>query len=118
MSAPIRFTVFRDKWITGDHYSSCLLRDDGKRCCLGHLARALGASDEDIRPFAAPGSTWRAVNWPPCLLGKNRSSALAFDLMGINDNEALSLSERERKLTALFAANGIDVEFRDTEGDV
>lgn len=122
MSERIKFTVYRDTWLRGrSTASSSLLDESGMRCCLGHLARDLGAEDSAIDGACTPRGALGSVNWPPFLLTTPqraseaiRNSADAFALMGINDDVALSDTEREAQLTSRFAENGVDVEFRDS----
>lgn len=119
MSERIKFTVFRDKWLRGIPEGSCLLSDTGSRCCLGHLARDLGATDDFLIRYSAPASSARGgfSGWPQFLLTENgRNSEVAFQLMRVNDLGGLSESEREAELTELFAKAGIDVTFVDGAG--
>lgn len=122
MSERIKFTVWRDEWLRGQGTeTSSLLDADGKRCCLGHLARDLGAKDSDLVEVRSPRGALGDVDWPGFLLSRDldspiRNSADAFELMRINDSTYGTEEERERVLTELFAEHGIDVEFRDGSG--
>ncbi len=120
MSERIKFTVYRDTWLRGiGSHNSFLLAHDGKRCCLGHMARDLGADDGALLEVCTPRASSKEVRWPESFLATDeaeitRNSDLAFRLMSINDDETLSDVEREERLTATLAQAGIDVEFRDS----
>jgi hypothetical protein len=113
-----KFVVYRDAWLRGDDQGdSCLLKG-GHRCCLGFLGQALGIHDDEMShepcPSDLPNSPWPA--WLLYQSGPRVSdSDIGNQLMKIND-AGISDDERERKLTELFAAQGIDVEFRDGDG--
>ena len=50
----IKFTVLRDSWIRGDENPKLLRPEDGKRCCLGFLAKTMGLTDYDISGVGDP----------------------------------------------------------------
>jgi hypothetical protein len=107
------FVVKRSEWLRGSR-ESFLLREDGKKCCVGFLCLSLGASaveicdrtqvEEDtpiakrfIRNFRFSASN---TNW-------------AGDVYIANDRADLDDSARETKLTELFKQRGIAVTFED-----
>lgn len=115
MTDRVHFVVYRDKWIRGGNFESCLLdTDTGCRCCLGHLARDVGIGDNEIKhavmPYEAPSDLW------PASLVPHYQDCLAWDAANTNDNTEIDDAERERRLTERFARDGIEVEFRDGPG--
>ncbi len=111
----------------GKNGNSLLLNEKGGMCCLGFLAKSLGASDGQLRkkampydtngdthgpPQGAKGGYWSnlaSVPWPKLLLG-----SLAGDIAVINDEkfrkdanfERLSDAERFELLQPKFARVG------------
>lgn len=111
MTERIKFTVFRDTWLRGG--DSCLLDGAGNRCCLGHLARDMGIDDDSLEDEAMPHNVPSPL-WP-ALLGNGKDS-LAWDAAITNDDTEITNEQREERLVARFAREGIDVEFKDSEG--
>jgi hypothetical protein len=127
----IKFTVWRDKWLRGDPKNSCLLNDQGCRCCLGFLGQEVDIADRHQLSVGLPHevsyqSADAAKKWPVGLLEATdadddssehfRESTVCNSIVHINDNKRLTDEERETKLTEQFASVGIDVEFRDGTG--
>lgn len=130
------FTVIKSKW--SGMYSerwrvpgadpgpnapkSQLLNDVGDMCCLGFLAEASGFSEEDLLGQSMPGYNSRViVHQCPFLSERdNQSSDLAsiqaYEAAEINDS-TLSIDKKIEQLTALFAANGIKINFVETQED-
>lgn len=48
MAKLLTVKVVKSKWHRGDYYNSALRFKDGKQCCIGFLARALGANVSEI----------------------------------------------------------------------
>ncbi len=125
MTERFKFTVWRDSWYRGlCANDSSLLREDGKRCCVGFYCQALGFDDEATRlcayfPLAdsAKENQTRALGW---LVGSRELAADHDTRHGsvyfVNDDNTLSDRAREEYLTKLFAAQGIDVTFVDGAG--
>lgn len=108
------FTVDRATWLRGGVNSYLLDRDTGRMCCLGHYARAAGATESDIRQHATP---YRACRYgsvvldPLVDLDGPTNSALAHEAMGFNDDSTIDDDVREARLIALFAEHGIEMRF-------
>lgn len=114
----VRFTVKRSEWGQGR-----MVRG-GARCCLGFMGRALGYTDRELErqlmPFnvlaANPEANCRT--WPvdrygsSFALASHSDSRAAWAAANINDSPS-SKEDKERKLVALFAQNGITCEFVD-----
>lgn len=122
------FVVKRSGWVRGNigGYSS-LLNDQHNKCCLGFLALACGAEKEDIRDK----SYWGLVpklkkhpiysflvesdrfpgSFPGSFYGKE--TYLGKAIVSINDDSEITESDREAKLTELFAEMNIKVIFED-----
>lgn len=106
---PKSFTVDRATWLRGSVGS--LLEDDGRRCCVGFLAKEMGYSDDEMRSMPVLGDVTRTeLGLPPELRTCNWSSGDG-DIYGANDDDALSDTDREAKLTELFAGIGVEVKF-------
>lgn len=117
----IEFTVKRSEWLRGEgnEKSKLLLPSDGKKCCLGFLALALGAKEEDISNMDAPVNA-SDVLWPEGLLSSKRlHSSLCTELMDINDycrlsfKTAITASEQEDVIIKRFSEINIKVTFID-----
>jgi hypothetical protein len=121
VSERIKFTVWRDRWLRGAG-DGLLLDSNGHRCCLGFLGQQLGCSDDEQRSVGLPQELPSADKWPATLVLKRHgfgyTDAGPIDtIVSINDAVDDSDEEREAELTELFAAKGIDVEFRDGSGE-
>jgi hypothetical protein len=101
-----KFSIDRAWWGTG-----ALLCDDGKMCCLGHLAVACGYSKASLRKgdldSGIPLHTWRKVPGP----FRSLDSTVAAKVASINDAPYKS-HIKEKKLKELFKENGIRLTFR------
>ena len=110
--------IRRSEWLRGEPLHSFLLRRDGKRCCVGIYLAALGFPDEVLRglptarsvfleePDAFPESArWLIRDW--------LDSHVAHELYAINDSTTIDQHEIEANIAALFASQGITVEFTD-----
>ena len=107
----MRLTISRERWLRGEPNESWLLRpEDRKMCCLGFLALACGATEEQITERATPMSvhSFPVAAHPvfsQLLRGKD-NAVIAKQLMTTNDD-----NPNEEKLTTLFWQIGVDVEF-------
>ncbi len=119
MSERIKFTVWRDKWLRGNSQRSALRIETGCMCCLGFLAKTLGATDELIDGYGTPEEVG-AIEWPESLVvqGEDRheDTDVCESIVYINDEAGYDDDEREAHLRDLFARAGIDIEFRDGAG--
>jgi hypothetical protein len=97
-------------------------------CCLGFACVAAGVSLGDIAEIGCPDSIDMFIvekadsDWMDKLLKRvadpdtwetrgYSDSSFTSDAIGINDDTKITLAERERQLTTLFALNGIELEF-------
>lgn len=114
----VAFTVYRGTWSRGVGEGTSLLSEDGRRCCLGHLARDLGVPDADVRLRAfVPRVRFigeRRVDSPAAELYLRIAKGAAF--VSVNDNPDIPDEEREALLTEMFADAGADVAFVDGDG--
>lgn len=84
-------------------------RSAGKRCCLGILARDLGARDEDLLDVAYPRHKRTACAWPDAVLWLEEAIGL------INDDGRISDADRLARLGRLFAEFGYQIDYRPDE---
>lgn len=107
----MKLTIDRSKWLHGEGgMESALLRArDGKMCCLGFLAKSLGASDESIKDYTGPSRTSK-IPWPASLIHTHQGS-LSDTMIRANDEIDKVEEERESELIDLFQSIGIEVEF-------
>lgn len=114
----MKFTVKRSEWGRGCEYDSFLLNgENNKKCCLGFLAMASGATEEEIcfrgKPMPNDGVKWPAALFSNSNPGSEKQSDICFSLMKCNDMAGFSETEREKILTKIFASINIEVEFVD-----
>lgn len=116
MSTPTTFTVYRKTWYRGHGTAdSRLLREDGMRCCLGHVGKQCGLRDAELLGVISPRGN---AAFPTFLIDGEAfrgNSKTCSDMMEINDDRSISDTEREAKLTEIAAANGITLIFTDEE---
>lgn len=115
-----KFTVDRAKW-TGDneylinYFSQLYESENGRKCCIGFYASACGLYDSEISDIDDPEELFSHNNIH--LTGfiddvnyeNNEFSSYA---MQINDDTDISMEEKESKLIALFAEQGITLTFK------
>ena len=115
----MKFVVKRSEWSRGKiNEPSKLLNGKNDKCCLGFLSLACGYTTEEIEEEVAPGLVVKTLNknlFPETiadLAGTNTD--LTNSLMFVNDSyHYASDTDREIKLTELFAEGGIEVTFED-----
>ena len=120
-----KFKVKRSKWFRGQGSDdSFLLNNEGQMCCLGFYSAACGIKKSYLKNEEAPGEINSDIQnqWQTFLLNDSDidteeqykiDSWACTQLMKINDDENMSDTEREEKLTKLFANDGIEVKFED-----
>ena len=121
----MNFIINRKKWRTGDTgqvlgKGSTLLRNsDGFMCCLGQVACQLKpginllhrGEPEEI------GKALSTVEGGDLLIEQLEdydqyiNTKLSTEAMSINDNNDLTIAEREEQLTSLFKTKGVTLEF-------
>lgn len=106
----MKLTVHRPTWSRGR--SSTLLSAIGSRCCLGFLAKALGATDTEIVGYDTITSC-SALQKSPVRDRLAAASGTEAMLVHVNDSCEIDDALREEELTKLFAHVGIEVTFTD-----
>jgi hypothetical protein len=115
----MRFQIPREKWLRGEGSGeSFLLRgSDEKMCCVGIYIEQLGIPREELLDKMTPCSFSceipKEARWlvQPDGKGGIENTSLALDLYIINDSRDITEEQREAKVKALFAENGVEVEF-------
>ena len=114
----VAFDIDRRYWERGNGLGSLLNPETQKMCCLGFYSLACGLTYKEIENQDLPSSVRlrKEMEW------LTEESVLPFDktlsyseyedaLAYINDESDLKNSDRERKIKARFAKNGITVNF-------
>jgi hypothetical protein len=127
----MKLIIDRSKWLRGEGSAkSKLLRaSDGKMCCLGQFGLACGFTPDDLVDIASPddsnglGKTWKDKGNASFLFRNDGGNSLYVNrtdvcctLMEKNDDYASDYyteAERESRIAAIFAANGVTVTFID-----
>lgn len=131
----MRVVIDRKRWLRGEGTSnSFLLRaSDGKMCCLGHVCKAYGKTDDELLQVCEPESTHRCTGGragrgvalakqpgtgTPLLFidehsGRGYSPQPVREAMMANDKVDMPEAERERLITAYLADVGIEIAFED-----
>jgi hypothetical protein len=116
MSEVTAFTVKRSQWLRGEggYYSRLLRESDKKMCCLGFLAKACGATDEQILNKSIPGGVDPFDGWPRKLIEHpdDGSPQPFWAMMSENDKSTWTIN-KEEKLIEFFAKIGITLTFED-----
>lgn len=113
----MEFTIELEKWATPetDHHDSALLNSSGRMCCLGFIAKAGGATDEDILhcaynpKYAAKERV--TVQEVADLFWGSGAGTLINPAALINDSEEITQSERIWMLFKLFQSHGHHLHF-------
>lgn len=109
---PKRLVIDRSRWLRAPlaGSASMLFRpSDGKMCCIGFYGRACGYSEHDMAGNGFPWALSYTARWPRWLM----ESSGAIPLTDVNDAPTLSAADREAKIAAIFAENGVEVVFVD-----
>lgn len=127
-----KIIIDRSKWGTGYLLRRDLLAlgpgeldpDEGKMCCLGFLARACGATDDEIRGMPMPnrelankyninGVSTNLLNNHPLDIGQRIGLASDYwwDIASSINDSTLPESVKELRLTNLFREHGIELTF-------
>ena len=120
------FTIDRSTWRCGGAENepgahgfgpTKMLNSDGFRCCLGHIAKQCGFTDDQLCNRDTPVDVVRAVGSEPAgfLVERDEYGSGDTDLtnsaIGINDSDELGLAEREDDLRTLFRKHGYRLRF-------
>jgi hypothetical protein len=109
----MKLVIDRSKWLRGEGSSvSSLLRSrDGKMCCLGFFAKALGYPDACLRELGLMSEfNDMAPDW---LLERDCGVRVENSLTAVNDAPHFSDFMREAFIKETFAKHGVEVEFVD-----
>jgi len=103
------FSIDRKLWGKG-----ALLNDDGTMCCLGHLGRACGIGNKELKDaFSSGYEEWTNRGYPFEFCADERNPRVATELaIMINDSDLMARPEKERRLKVLFRSRGIRLTFR------
>lgn len=108
----MKVIIDRSKWLRGEGYlASSLLRvSDQKMCCIGFVCKALGVSETDMAGVSGSHTLGETgFKLPEWLTTRVRGADL-FRAYDANDQD-MPESEREARITAIFARHDIEVEF-------
>lgn len=113
----MKLVIDRKRWLRGEgENASFLLRDDGKMCCLGFFACAIGVPQEQLLGAIEPGQLPECP-WPEWLLrtdgATRRHTSTAAILAETNDSTACDANAREERIASIFASHGVEVTFVD-----
>jgi hypothetical protein len=123
VSITMKVIVKKDKWIRGTSGSSSFLLDDnGNSCIMGSYCLAIGIEERFLRGKRTPAqivhySPELKSKFPDWLFSLSETRYHTFDdsngackIISFNDR-FMDDELRQNKLTALFMAHGIDLEF-------
>lgn len=124
----IPVVIYRDEWYRGRGVAgSQLLREDGRKCCVGFICLAAGAKEKDILGRGVISNSMDAGSWGsfrtqiPSLqrfIGgdgiRYHVSEQAGRLYGANDDINLTEYEREAHVVVLSAELGFQITFEDS----
>lgn len=97
--------IDRSKWLQGEYFSFLLRPRDGRMCCLGFVAKACGATNEQILGKCTP-SEVPQIDWPEGLAN------VVGDAMCANDEERNTSSvSKEVNVSRILAKAGVAVIF-------
>lgn len=98
-----KLVIDRKTWLRGKGSAvSCLLREDGKQCCLGQFAIKAGVKKKNLINIKSP---WE-LNMRKKINIKqinDRRVSKSIEAMAVNDNELISNKTREEKLIEIFS---------------
>lgn len=95
----ITVVIDRSKWLRGEGGKNSFLRreSDGKQCCLGFAAIAMGATLEEI-------TNKKLLSEVGIIVGER-------EIYGINDKQWMNERYREHSITSLGCYIGLDFSF-------
>ena len=110
MSKLLRVEVSKKQWCRGKPDESMLRLANGKQCCIGFLARRLGAKVKDIEKVSVLEFMGNRI--PSCYhFNYNFFSQLA-DAYKANDSKSISDTERIRQLKVIGKQMGVQFVFK------
>lgn len=113
--SPIKkFRINRKEWLRGEPENSCLLREDGMKCCLGFYSLARGINKKYIESIAEPCDLIRKddkMMLPELVSKAYTNNQIVNILIRVNDSEKLADKVKEEKIKHQFNKLGVEVEF-------
>jgi hypothetical protein len=104
------FTINRSRWHTGEGtkgWKSALFVPETKRmCCLGFYGKCLGRTQKDMSKKLWLQDT-TTYEYSVGVLDYDTQT----DLANVNDDEDMTLPQKEKEIKAIFAKKGIKVKF-------
>jgi hypothetical protein len=110
LGGQMKYIIDRQTWYRGQgSVQSALLKEDGRRCCIGFVGKQCGLPDADLMDVPDVRNAGSFDAWPAWFeTGHSDSLAEAYK---INDSATLNDASRESQLKALFAEQGDILEF-------
>lgn len=121
----MKYIVKRSEWYRGKTWGSKLLREDGRKCCIGFVGQQCGISDEDLRgrgavsfspyesTFSPSPSFVKFPEWMRPFDSRQNSSLPIAEAYTVNDDPGISDEVREARLKEIFRSQGDEIEFID-----
>lgn len=117
----MELVIDRNQWDRGSSESKLLRADNGKMCCLGFCAIALGYTKGQILQLGspaqlnipAPSLTYKMINAKlvECIPSGHTNTDACEHLMVLNDAWDMNEEHREKALINEFKQIGIEVKF-------
>lgn len=107
----ITVRVVKPKWCRGNDSGSALLTRGGKMCCIGFLARKLGARPKDIRGVGTLDRVTNKVG--ECQIFDSYHSGALSRAYDTNDDHTITNSQRMRELRVIGKEMGVRFVFVD-----
>jgi hypothetical protein len=105
----IKVVIDRKKWYRGQgDLTSCLLLSTGKMCCIGFLAKKLGAKPGEIRNTKILEDTTK----PSLLSFASENDSVLTIAYEVNDDEQIDDKEREASLKEIGKEMGVQFTFK------
>lgn len=122
----MQFVIDKSKWRCGElsPESSCrlgegyteLLNDKGYMCCLGQISLQLGCTKKEIHNLTYPSDVTKLSVKDNILVKDGECTNLSDEAIDINDSTMLTIAEKEKRLTKLFAKEGVKLTFIGSKG--
>jgi len=107
----MKLVIDRAKWCRGGENTSLIRSEDGCMCCLGFFGLACGVPGKLMIDKAGPASA-KHSGWPEWLNDGETMLTAKHLLLEANDESSINDSEREQRITEIFAKHGVEVEFK------
>lgn len=115
----MKFTVDRSRWINGRYGvydygkvgATSLCNRKGFKCCLGFVCEQSGVEIYEMVGVSMPSELESYSKVSFLAKAKHVDTELAENAQTINDDDTISDSKREYRLTVLFEKHGHQLEF-------